>query len=145
MATETDLGDAADAAPPPARDLFELEPPPRVPTPAPTRPRRREWKSSRISLPRLALLALSLAAASVALGLPVWIVAILPCAAVAGELLAPWRQFRRAYWVAICAALCAQATSSFVTPFTWPMRFGFVSVLVGFGVVAYAAQTDGLA
>ena len=65
-------------------------------------------------------------------------------AAVAGEFVSPWRWISRLYGTTLAAAISAQATSLFVTPFTWPLRFGFFFTLFGVGVLVYAAQMDDL-
>ena len=149
MATEPPLRDLPGSAPPPAPDLFDADPA----SLAAAEPRQSDrvlaepvnGARSGISGLRLATRFALLGIAAIAAGLPFWGVASVASAAVAGELLAPWRRLGRVYWTVIFAALCAQATAAFVTPFEWRLRFGFFVAIIGFGVAAYAAQTDDLA
>jgi hypothetical protein len=97
---------------------------------------------SGLDLGRLALRAVVLGVASLALSFQPWWAAVFVAAGVAGELLPRRRPLRLLYWTAVLAAFCAEATSLFVTPFTWPLRLGFFFVLVGAVAVFWAQQTD---
>ena len=135
--------------PSPAPDLFDL-PSSRSLAPftappgafAPARAVSGPQERPGLDLGKLGLRAVVLGVAALALSFPVWWTAAFAGAGVAGELLPRRRTFRRLFWTAVLAAFCAQATSLFVTPFTWPLRAGFFFVLVGAVVVLWAQQID---
>jgi hypothetical protein len=83
-------------------------------------------------------------AAGIILRFPVWMLGGFLCAAVLGELVAGWRWVSRLYWAALASAISAQATSLFVSPFNWPLRFGFFFVLLFAIVLFYGSQTKDL-
>jgi hypothetical protein len=64
--------------------------------------------------------------------LPLVALVAAPLAGVAVALLAwRWPQSRSVAATLVAAAFLAQVTSIFVSPFTWPLRFGFFAVLLG--------------
>jgi hypothetical protein len=72
-------------------------------------------------------------------GFPVWALVAFP----AGAALCV-RAGSRVAWVALWGAWAAQLTSAFdgpLNPFTWPLRFGFFGVLIGYFAV-YAWLRD---
>jgi len=91
---------------------------------------------------RIAARGLILGTVGALLRSPLWITMAMVCAVVTAELFAQWRRVSRVYWAVLLAVVAAQATSLFVTPFNWPMRFIFV--LVGTGVFFYGIQTNDL-
>jgi hypothetical protein len=91
---------------------------------------------------RIAARGLILGTVSAVLRFPLWITMAMVCAAVTVELFAQWRRVSRVYWTVLLAVFAAQATSLFVTPFTWPLRFIFFFLLVGAGVFFYGTQTN---
>jgi hypothetical protein len=93
---------------------------------------------------RIAARGLNLGAVCALLRIPLWMTMAMVCAVVTAELFAQWRRVSRVYWTVLLAVVAAQATSLFVTPFTWPMRFIFFFVLVGAGVFFYGTQTNDL-
>jgi hypothetical protein len=137
-------------APLPAQDLFSMAPLPATSTRG--HPRRggvrqvesrasaEPWK---LSLGRACARAFALAVPAVLFRFPLWCVLLAVGAAVAGELIA-WRPVRRCYWAVVLSAGLAEITSIFVSPFTWPLRFGFFLVLLGAGVYLYGTQTNDL-
>jgi hypothetical protein len=73
-------------------------------------------------------------------------VAVVASALIGAGVTVAWR-WRWGVTIAIApatAAFLAQATSIFVTPFTWPLRFGFFLVLLGSLVSLIAWQTKEL-
>jgi hypothetical protein len=143
----------ADEVRTPAPDLFDM--PPREPGVAPTLIRSpliargagkvpEEHSRGDVQLYRLAVRGALLAVAGAVLQFPLWLVPLFACAAVIGELAARWRRVSRLYWSAVLAAVCAQSSSLFVTPFTWPLRFVFFFTLIGAAVAFYGLQTDDL-
>jgi hypothetical protein len=128
----------------PARDLFDVgqNTTPEAQAPYDVAALTRAGPSFGVSVSRIAKRLMFLGTAGAVLQFPSWIVMALLCAAVPGEILVPWRRISRLYWTALLAVVSAQATSLFVTPFTWPMRFGFFFTLIGSWVVFYAIQTD---
>jgi hypothetical protein len=137
----------------PAPDLFDL-----APTKGPARysapvgsvaaPRSQAARSpaqpQSLGFARLAGRAGALGVGGLLFGFPLWLTTAFACAGVIGELFAQWRRIRRFFWTSVLAAFCAQSTSLFISPFTWPLRFGFFFVLIGVVVVFWAQQTDGL-
>lgn len=134
----------------PPRDLFEERPRlsgarPLV-VPALHRPTQATPTDSRrgISFTRMASGLVLAGAAGILLRFPAWMLIGFLCAVVIGEALAEWSRICRLYWAGLVAALCAQATSIFVTPFTWPMRFGFFFAFLAAVVFFYGTQTNDL-
>lgn len=97
-----------------------------------------------LNLGRAAVRAAALSAPAMLLRFPLWIVFAAVGAAVVGELLSGWRAVSRAYWAVVVAAVLAEATSIFVSPFSWPLRFGFFLTLLGTAVCLYGTQTNDL-
>jgi hypothetical protein len=95
-------------------------------------------------LSRVAARGLIVGAVCALLRFPLWMTMAMICAVVTAELLAQWQHICRVYWTVLLAVFASQATSLFVTPFTWPMRFIFFFVLVGAGVFFYGTQTNDL-
>jgi hypothetical protein len=52
------------------------------------------------------------------------------------------RLTRRIVWVSIAAAVAAQVTDVFVSPFSWSMRFGFLAVMLGAGTFYWGLRMD---
>jgi uncharacterized membrane protein YczE len=95
-------------------------------------------------LSRIAARGLIVGTVSALFRFPLWMTMAMICAVVPAELFAQWRGLSRVYWTVVLAVVAAQATSLFVTPFTWPLRFIFFFVLVGAGVFFYGTQTNDL-
>jgi hypothetical protein len=66
----------------------------------------------------------------------------LPLGAAVAQLLRGFRLPHRVAWITIGAAVAAQVTDVFVSPFVWSMRFGFFAVLLGAGVVYWGLRMD---
>lgn len=128
----------------PARDLFDEGPAPSLARPPVAPALRRAGSPSGLSLTRIASGLVLAGATGILLRFPGWMTLGSLCAVVIGEAFAEWPRISRVYWASLVAALCAQATSIFVTPFTWPMRFGFFFALLGAVVCFYGAQTKDL-
>lgn len=47
-------------------------------------------------------------------------------------------------WILFSSAIATQATSIFVTPFTWPLRLGFFAALFGAFGALFRSQTNDL-
>jgi hypothetical protein len=95
-----------------------------------------------LQISRLAVRAIPLGAGAFIFGMQVWVATAFVCAAVLGEVVGLWRPLSRAYWTAILAAFSAQGTDIFITPYTWPLRFGFFFALIGTVVALWAANSD---
>jgi hypothetical protein len=135
----------------PAPDLFDPLPGTGAVEPGPGS--AAAWKRRRTSalapplgtlLWRIAAHGLILGAVGALLRFPLWMTMAMICAVVTAELFAPCRRVSRVYWTVLLAVFASQATSLFVTPFTWPMRFIFFFVLVGAGIFFYGTQTNDL-
>jgi hypothetical protein len=135
----------------PAPDLFDALPGTGVVEPPPGS--AASWKRGQTSAPapplgtllgRIAARGLILGVVGALLRFPFWITMAMVCAVVTASLFAQWRRVSRLYWAVLLAVVAAQATSLFVTPFTWPLRFIFFFVLVGAGVFFYGTQTNDL-
>jgi hypothetical protein len=66
----------------------------------------------------------------------------LPLGAAVSQLLRGLRLTRRIVWVSIAAAVAAQVTDVFVSPFSWSMRFGFFAVMLGAGTFYWGLRMD---
>lgn len=128
----------------PAADLFDLPPLARVPK-RPLTPTRAVLPQHGLQLARLVTRGLLLTAVGAVLRFPFWLTASFVAAAVVGELVAQWQKLSRLYWTALLSAVCAEATSPFISPFTWPMRSAFFFALIGAAVFFYGTQTNDLA
>jgi hypothetical protein len=133
-----------------SRELETLERPPPLWT-APAPDAQAEDETGRISRAAPLRYRPALIAAGVALTLSIWLFhfqvvmsGALSLGTFACVLASKWG--RIALWasVALGAAFLAQATSVFVTPFTWGMRFGFFAALLGGLAGMTAAQIRGL-
>jgi hypothetical protein len=131
---------------PPARDLFDGD----LPTGGVRPPLHRATQASptgsrsAISFTRMTSGLVLAGGAGILLRFPGWMTMGALCAVVIGEAFAEWPRINRLYWAGLLSALCAQATSIFITPFTWPMRFGFFFAFLGALVSFYGAQTKDL-
>lgn len=95
------------------------------PPPAEPKPRRR------VSGARLAATALGSVLLCLVFRFPAVLVAAFGLGAVAVVLAGRVRRGTPISAVAYAAAFLAQATSIFVTPFAWPLRFAFFALLLG--------------
>ena len=122
---------------PPRKNLSEL-----VPLGQAAKPRPSEPRSRRISPQRAACAALIAVALGLVFRFPVPVLILLALAGAAVVVAAArWRRGAHVAATVFAAGFLTQATSIFVTPFTWWLRFAFFLALFGAYVVLIVWQT----
>jgi hypothetical protein len=71
---------------------------------------------------------------------PLEAMVLLPFAGLVAAVASHWRGGAPIALTVFVSGFLAQVTSMFVTPFTWPMRFGFFLILIGAYVLFIARQ-----
>jgi hypothetical protein len=117
-----------------AGDLFDhaQRPAPSVPPRILTPPVRLVVARKTVRPAKIWLAAFSGVALALLFRFPFLALVAAPLAAVGVALLAGrWPRSGSVVTTLAASAFLAQATSIFVTPFTWPLRFGFFAILIG--------------